>query len=598
MKTKLSIWLFAAMFGLVACTVNDDPVDVPSEDNGPYVNEPDYNSVKCDDPVFVSYNLEPEVRTAVEYYLTNITSIEEANAAVVRSEDISLYEDKLVDLYNRGGLIVLARPTGENFDKFADKYSIIQKLPTDASQAILLFAFDNKRNCYVLFGDGPIVAGDIVPGYEELNDELYYNKRRIFEFFRWIKNDRAKSADTRASTWVSDYDPYQYFKECQHIVHNYDVKMDHEVAHVALSSKDYLRANGCVEVGYDIYAAYIFDGNPNAGDYYIIKRKVTVYNSDCYVPYDNTHGGVKVWIAGYFMRKLNLQSKLQYNGKDLANSLFASDVTPSTTVNSTSYSTGFSLGLDGALSVGTDTGVSFGFSAGYESSTSKEISDLEISKETNNSNRQVGHVYTVKNIPKALKLNTMWVWDGVDVITEQIPLIARKDFDAISEWTWEVPVNTNGVADNATTSFTLRTDFTYTYGAIVTSNWELFNSDDKSYDHSANSSQSVTAPTRIPFGVLAVKNAHPQSIARINIWKQDGNAGKGTPFATIPSSYSSGETAKCALPEGKFYIEYDQVNGNTNEVISSWKIENVEIKKGTSEANSTTEVSTTSATQK
>ena len=596
MKTKVSILLLAAMFGLVACTVNDDPVVVP-EGTGPYVNEPDYNSVKCDDPVFVSSRLEPEVRTAVEYYLTNMTSIEDATAAVVKPEDIPAYEDKLIDLYNRGGLIVLARPTGENFDEFAEKYSISQHLPTDASQAILLFAFDNQRNCFVLFGDGP--TKDVIPGYEQLNDEVNYNKRRIFEFFRWIKSERAKNAATRASTWVSDFNPETIpFLNSQTIIHNYDVPMDHEVNHVAFSDRDYLKAHGCVEVKYNIFAAYIFDGNPNAGDYYIVNRKVTVHNSECYQPYDTNHGGVKVWVAGYFMREFELLSKLQYNGKDLVNSLFASDVTPSTTVNSKSYSTGFSLGLDGALSVGTDNSVSFGFSAGYETSTSKEISDLEISKQTNNSNRQVGHIYTIKNIPKALKLDGMWAWEGVEVITEQIPLIARNDFDGYSDWTWAVPVKTNGVIDNATTTFTLRTDFLYTYGAIVTTNWELINSDDQSYKHSDYSSQTVTAPTRIPFGVLAVKNAHPQSIARINIWKQDGNAGQGTPFATIPSSYASGETAKCALPEGKFYIEYDQVKGSNNEVIASWKIENVEIKKGTTEANSTTEVSTTDATQK
>ena len=80
------------MFGLVACTVDDNSATSTEEPDRPYVTELDYSSVKCDAPVFVSYNLVPEVRAAVETYLTNITSIEEATVAVVKSEDVPVYE--------------------------------------------------------------------------------------------------------------------------------------------------------------------------------------------------------------------------------------------------------------------------------------------------------------------------------------------------------------------------------------------------------------------------------------------------------------------------------------------------------------------------
>ena len=76
MKTRLStLLLSAAMFGLTACSVNDEPVVTPETPENsettddPQQPEPDYTSVRCDVPVFVSYNIQSEVRTSLESYL-------------------------------------------------------------------------------------------------------------------------------------------------------------------------------------------------------------------------------------------------------------------------------------------------------------------------------------------------------------------------------------------------------------------------------------------------------------------------------------------------------------------------------------------------
>lgn len=613
MKTKLLSLLLVTMFGLIACTVDDNPVG-PSEPDGPSIKELDYSSVKCDAPVFVSYNLVPEVRAAVETYLTNITSIEEATVAVVKSEDIPVYEKQLVDLYNRGGLIVLARPTFENVDKFAEKYAICQQLPTDASQSVMLFAFDNTPNCFVLFGDGPQdntaaeaeEVEEIVPDEPvneesgpdpEVEDEQTYNKRRIFEFFRWVKNERAKKVATRGTTWVTPYDPYLLFRESQHITHNYDMSLKHKMVKVAGCKADYLDVKGSIEVHYDIFAAYVYEGSANAGDYYIIKRSLIVHNDDFYDGYSKTHGGVKVWLGGFFMKQVNLQSKLLYGNNDLKGALFASEVTPATTISSSSYNTGFNLGLDGALSIGTESGVSCGFGASYSSETTTTISDLEIQKETKNDNRQVGHIYTVKNIPNKWTAIPIMAWQGISALTNQIPAIACADFDTISEWAWEVPAGTNDVADNKDTKFSIYTDFKFDYGALVYSTFAFYNSD-KSYSRKGSCTQSIAPPMRVPFGVLSLKNAHPNAIARISIWEQKPNSVKGDSITTLPSSYAKGETAKYALSEGTYCIEYDHVNKSNNEVINSWKIENVKIQRGASEGVATTEVSTTDAVER
>lgn len=613
MKTKLfGLLLTAIILGFVGCAVDDNSPVSPTESDYPYP-VPDYESVKCNLPVFVSDNLVPVVRKAVESYLTNITTMENADVAVVKPEDIPAYEDKLVDLYNRGGLIVLARPTGEHYAEFAAKYDLGFDLPENPSQPILLFAFDNKQNCYVLFANGPFNGEynddnvtEIVPDHPveevvkepELEDEQTYNKRRIFEFFRWVKTDRAKQSATRGTTWISVYDPYVYFKECQHITHNYELSLNHTVCHVWLCSKDVINVNSSIEVGYDIYAAYVYEGSPNDGDYYIVTRSVTAHNGNCYAPFSKIHGLVTVDAAGYYMKSLEVISKLKdvKGQNDLNGLLFCGDVTPTTTVESTSYSTGISLGLNGALSVGTTTAASCGFSAGYESSSTRTISDLEITKAADTDSRMVKHTYTVKNIKLAGKYNFEYMGSGgTNLMTNHIPLIARADFDNYAEWCWRVPAGTNGVGNNKDTQFSMYTHLDYNYGCYVVSNFQALYGDNKSYDYSVSCSQSVRPPMRIPFGVLSFTNAHDDPIARITIW-DISNGGEGAHFTTIPSSYEKDEVAKCVLPVGKYYLEYDRVDGSTNVVKDRWKVAEFEIKNNKSEYESTTIVSTTDAT--
>lgn len=110
MNTRLSILLLSALLGLAACSTDDNPDNNPETTDTSAYSEPDYNAVKCDVPVFVSASIKTEVRTALESYLTSITSLDEAEVAVVKGEDIGTYEGRLMDLYERGGLVVVARP--------------------------------------------------------------------------------------------------------------------------------------------------------------------------------------------------------------------------------------------------------------------------------------------------------------------------------------------------------------------------------------------------------------------------------------------------------------------------------------------------------
>ena len=150
---KLPILLLSVFIGLTACTVTDDPAVDPETPATPSVNtapEPDYASVATDVPVFVSASIKPEVKAAMQTFLTKVTPLEEAEVAVVRDEDIGTYEGKLLELYERGGLVVVAQPVSERFKEFAGKYGLPDLMPFDASQDVLLYATSKNREHYVL----------------------------------------------------------------------------------------------------------------------------------------------------------------------------------------------------------------------------------------------------------------------------------------------------------------------------------------------------------------------------------------------------------------------------------------------------------------
>ena len=209
MKTRVSILLLSMLLGLTACTDNSNPVINPedSEADGTTVfsqEEPDYSSAIIDAPVFISTSLKAEVREGLQTFLTNPTSLADAEVAVVRDEDVGTYDGELLALYQRGGFIVVAQPVGEHYQAFAAKYGLPNVLPSVASQDVLLYATSKKREHYILYTTNPFDPEEIEDPVElsmlEQQAQSYY-KRRIFEICRWL-NEQRQAASQRVHTGI------------------------------------------------------------------------------------------------------------------------------------------------------------------------------------------------------------------------------------------------------------------------------------------------------------------------------------------------------------------------------------------------------------
>ncbi|MBQ9203865.1 MAG: hypothetical protein IJ155_06460 [Prevotella sp.] len=632
--SKLYILLLSALVGLTACTNDSNPVVNPedSDESGVFMqDDPDYSSVVIDAPVFISASIKAEVREGLQAFLTNITSLDDAEVAVVRDEDIGTYDGELLAFYQRGGFIIVAQPDGDRYREFAAKYDLPNALPFNASQEVLLYATSKKREHYVLYATNPFdpeeIEDPLVLSMLEQNAQSYY-KRRIFEICRWLKDQRTGSARTRAAVQLNQFKSDIFIDESDVINLDFSVPMKNVVADRKTSKADWIDANGSVVVKYTVYSAYVFEGNKQPGDYYIVRTDLLVRNGSVFSSFKKKHGLVTHWGTGYYMKRFDLSSAMvdpsKYTFKDdddretrewkyrnlqeIANYMmvtgkvhkdvmvpgisFYSSPSPGTTIGSTSYTSGINIGLNGSLSAGSVSSAGLAFSASHSKSETVNISDITIEVNTEAESQAVTNSYITKPI------GSFTFPDGHDEkdVVNLIPLVARSDFNAQSVWCWAVPVS-EAVRDSSDASFMLATCFDYEYASYVHSSDDLFYPDGyhKSFHAKNYSYAQIPHPSRVPFGVIALKNNETLAIYNIRIWAQDDKAGQGDPLYVVESGYQPGEEALCAVPVGTYYIEfsmkYKQQDKPTNIVESRWKIESVEVKKAIDQESATTKIS-------
>ena len=590
--------MLSLLLGFSACSDNDNPVSNESENN-PIVNrapEPNYSEVVCDAPVFVTSSLRPEVSSALSTFLTNITSLDNAEIAIVKNEDIGTYEGKLLDFYNRGGLLVVAEPSAERYSEFAEKYGIPDLLPFDASQDVLLYLTSKLRNHYVLYGTNPF---DVENGADPIEASIHsedittYYKRRLYEIFSWVKSIRQQKTRARRVQYVTNFDPKVLITECDQINHNFPICMDHCVCDLKgfAYSDEYIDAVNSVVVKNTIYSTYIFEGGKNAGDYYIILNNLIANNSNGWQPVIHDHAGIITKVAGYFMSKIALNSEiLSQEQKALQGVEIVGTPSPTTTVGGKNYTAAQKIGFTSSLSASTEALGAIGFSADFESSESMSISDFTIALETGAADSHVKYTYDVQNI-------AMKDWSSTKDMEKNVPLIARKDFSAKSCWCWRVPVNTNDIKNYSDKSFVLRNKVNYKYDCMVKTNMDMFYTRHHTWNYSNYAVSKLPHPSRVPFGILSLKNNHTYSISHVTVWKEGEYTDtiNNKPVLRFSDAFLHGESAVCALEVGTYSIEYDQMNEFNNLIYNSWLIKKVEVFNGGSQEKSTSKATTADA---
>lgn len=418
------------------------------------------------------------------------------------------YEDDIVTVYENGGIIVIGNPSSTNVKKWFDDHNWTGMPSADRLDNAMLYSFSKYTHSCVVEApdnddylvsqedaekmednyDEDFFFSDVAEGDQDIEeDEGYdtegeeimqsYDDGKYDSFYTYLSswmrlvNDDLASADarTKAADGLSDVSTiFRYYPYSR--VYTYSAKA--KVRQLPSSSPDYIIGEGTIGVSFDIYQIHCYEGEPGAGDYYLVNMTAHVANDDIYKgKWWNVHGWSCVRICGLFGRSFavactpvdpDTHEPLKAETVSFTAGGFPS---PATCVGKTSYSKSSSFSLDAGLSVsgtlsqkdgleGTISGnIALGWS--WSNSESRDVSDMDIMNTSKGNS--AGYKLVFNNLPKP-------DWSFKRGFDEGPSQTYRSTTEIRSSWVWRV----SGVKDDSDVKpICIRFDANPVYGALT-----------------------------------------------------------------------------------------------------------------------------------
>lgn len=640
---KFFLWTLAATMAVsgpvfvTSCTNDDNPTVIEDEDE-PYVPQ-QQTIVPLNTPAYVSDISEADYSKTVNALFPLRGSLDKVDIAVVTPAELGTYDGQLYDLYQRGGLIVIARPDGSNYKKFVEQYGLKYKMPETDSLDVFAFAFNKNQRFYCIY-DYKYPDG-------EPKDKSYYVQ--LFNSFgEWVRENyespayetralrRANSVDDNPLTPhvnTSSPDESYYLYWPTHVWQKVASSPGTQMFVNGDQNNHYVWDNGGyggIRVATNVWYFYSYSDDQNiGGDYYLIQSSVTAENSGLWRPNYFWHGKgsgakPKIFVIGYFMTKMDVDYRMcDWVEPQFPNTGELGNPSPGTTIRQTAYTHGFSWGLSGSISAGYSAGTngqsattnasitgSFGWNIQYSKSKQETYSDFNLYNKSDGSKGYVTYSYQIYNF------NPSRDWDKQKVQSADngYPAISWSNMYTYTSWLWRVPKGTHGdkgqhtVADGSDTEFDVQVTVVPKYGTnhwwrgqggyhFFDDNWP--NSDIYSTYESLVATLHLSHPIRIPFGELQFQNGHTHDVVmdRITLWDNDANPSTDACLDSIEGAYGPGKNIKWGLVEGKKYkVRYELKNTSdpdTIKVIGFYERRDISIHSGEDEKSGTTIISTT-----
>jgi hypothetical protein len=638
----LHLLVAVSMLLLTACKDSDNsPTPAPKGADG-YIVNPNPQWKNCEKAVYFGGLAQESdaFKQVLDARFPNQTPVGEADIAFVSPSEAMALASELKALYDRGGLIVVMRPTETNYYSLPDEIED-EDFTDNADMDELFFAFNLFEQHYTMIAEPEFEGYDAfaaVPddrdqmkasddygltnppeNYElpvyDVDDETDQNENywhhRITPFINWIEEmdelqqERlSASASRRAADEIPDYQKLKVNinSEGQLFETDFGFSLNNYITS-GVSEKWYLNASSLISVRYTIYPVYLLEcnGNDKAGDYYIVTGKVTPHNNEMWMPVEK-EGGLFNWgrcrIYGYWFKEMDVAFDLLDDNGQMAEGLrYHQTPIPENENDKVDYSKGFSAKINGALAGGAEgkfaapgsmeakwkAELKFGFEVGWESKTNYSLKTVAYQRSTATST--VKYHYYTNNV----KLTD----NGIGNYDSNFPAACRSEFEGKNVWVWHVPAGKAGVKDNSEKSFTMRVKAKATYSTWYhwraakefDSNRKDFSTQDFSY------SQKLKPLNRQPFGVIALKNASYNTVRNIKIFNNGDVNGKEV--ATISSTYEYNQIATANVPEGTYSLTFEYIDPNQgNKVVGNGTLHNIKVKPGATPKAATTEVST------
>ena len=384
-----------------------------------------------------------------------------------------------------------------------------------------------------------------------------------------------------------------------HYSKNYPFRLNYQIDKGTGCDPDNLDKSGSISLDFWVYPVYLQSSNgQQAGDYYFVTCAVTPHNNSLWGPYVGSHGWTRNRVYGYWFKEMDLAVQLvNEDGTAIEGLQYYNRPIPENQNDSRNYSSGKNYSLTSSLSGGgsekqgfnASMGVSFGCT--WTSSTSYTLTTINYTRDS--STPTVKYHYYSENV----KLK-----DDMDNIEANFPTACHTEFTAHSSWVWYVPYDESGekgVKDFLDKRFRLKASVNAVYSSWY--HWRgsaEFDSNRKDYyDAKFNTGDGflLLQPNRVPWGVIALKNAMSTEMAHVKFYRSGEE--NGEPVLTLSGSYAKNQVAKASLAEGTYTIIFDQMDPNNNRVISQWVLRNITVHQGRDEASATTDASTVDAQQ-
>ena len=603
-------------------------------------------------------NEDPDLQNVIRQRFPNQTqSLNEAEVAFFSTSTALANLKELGDFYNRGGLIVMMRPSAEGFDSLGDDYlddnddgeegywddedNDDEDFNDNEEMDEVFFAYNKYEKHYTMYEE-PEFNGNYTDEINEMSAEEWESIRKYNEQFpedSELKNTEYlydNDYDQNYNYFQARLDPFIDFIEDisesalrrtsraeddssdlkTEVEDGYFFVKDMPISLNHCIQKDFCwNKNSTVTIKYWVSSAYMLssNGQSKAGDYYIVRSEITPHIKPLW-EVAARKGGLFNWgrcrIYAYWFDNMTVEYELlDANNKSIADKIqYYKHPIPDNQNTEYSYSNGVSWGINGSLSGeygskdGAKGSLSIGFSREWSSSVSYALKSIQY--ERNTSSTYPSFHYSAQNV----KLDDDDYEDEA-ATNVNFPAVTHTEFSANTAWMWRVPRSTNlGVDDDSTTYFNLRVKvkpvFASWYhwrGAIqYDSNKKTYNGYIGNTDGWFTHSEKLPNPDRTPWGVIALKNAASSyTVGNIKIYKQSEFTAQGENaplYATISSSYNMNEIAKKYLPEGTYALTYQAIDPNrNNKIVGTWKCENIKIEQGQNAAEATTEISTINA---
>ena len=356
-------------------------------------------------------------------------------------------------------------------------------------------------------------------------------------------------------------------------------------------TSDWLTKTGNIDLVLRVTPAYLQSSNgSNAGDYYFVTCAVTPHNGSLWGPYKEDHFWAQIRIYGYWFKDLDLSVELvNEDGSSINGLSYYERPIPENKNNSKSYTNGKTISLSGTLSGGYQQNKknkdkqgfhgegSITCGATWSSSSNYTLDDIEFTLDS--SSPTVKYHYSSSNV----KLKDDW-----DKTYENFPTACHSEFTGRSLWVWKV----GSVKDGDTKKFKIKASVNANYSSWY--HWRAaseFDKNRKDYSTSFSREYTLGIPDRTPWGYIDLKNAMSSEMANVRFISTSNNQ----VVKQLTSSYSKDQVASAALSEGTYNVVFDQLDPNTNKVLSTWTIKNVKVHQGKDKASATLSLSTTSA---